>query len=260
MSFNIITPSSRGLSLALARQLLLKTPHPLIATARQPDLSTIKQRILSSLPDDVSPSRLTVLRVDVTDAVTLSRAAEEIRRLHPNASAKYIFSTAGVLYPERSPQALKKENIQHTLETNILGPLLVLKHFSPLLSAAADDDDGGGGGGGGVWVNISARVGSITDNRAGGWYSYRASKAALNSITKTFDLHLQQKGRGRGMAVAVHPGTVKTELSREFWGSVPQGKLFEPEYAAERVLETVMRLREEDRGLFWDWKGERIEW
>jgi NAD(P)-dependent dehydrogenase (short-subunit alcohol dehydrogenase family) len=250
MSFNIITPSSRGLSLALARQLLLKTPHPLIATARQPDLSTVKQRILSFLPD-VSPSRLTVLRVDVTDALTLSRAAEEIRRLHPNASAKYIFSTAGVLYPERSPQALEKENIQHTLETNILGPLLVLKHFSPLLSA----DDGGG-----VWVNISARVGSITDNRAGGWYSYRASKAALNSITKTFDLHLQQKGRGRGMAVAVHPGTVKTELSREFWGSVPQGKLFEPEYAAERVLETVMRLREEDRGLFWDWKGERIEW
>ncbi|KAA8899425.1 hypothetical protein FN846DRAFT_176708 [Sphaerosporella brunnea] len=266
MAFNIVCPSSRGLSLALSRQLLLKTSLPLVATART-DLAGVKARILENLPQPVPEERVTVLRVDVTDEPTLSSAATQIRSLFPRQNAKYIFSTAGVLHPERSPQQLSTANITHTLHTNVLGPLLVLKHFSQFLPRQEGERGEGEGGGGeeegiNIWANVSARLGSISDNRRGGWYSYRASKAAVNSITKTFDLHLQQQKCGDGaMCVALHPGTVKTQLSREFWGSVEkEGKLFKPEFAAERLLDVVMRLKKEDRGCCWDWKGERIEW
>jgi NAD(P)-dependent dehydrogenase (short-subunit alcohol dehydrogenase family) len=73
---------------------------------------------------------------------------------------------------------------------------------------------------------MSARVGSTSDNALGGWYSYRASKAGVNSITKSFDLYLKTKSGENAMAMAYHPGTVRTGLSREFWGNVKEGKLF----------------------------------
>jgi NAD(P)-dependent dehydrogenase (short-subunit alcohol dehydrogenase family) len=168
-----------------------------------------------------------------------------------------VFSTAGVLHPERAPQQLDKASVEHTLATNVLGPLLVLKHLSPFVVTARPSSRPRAPS---VWINISARVGSIADNRLGGWYSYRASKAAVNSITKTFDVHLLQKAGDGAMCVAIHPGTVKTELSREFWGHVEEGRLFEPQFAAGKILDVVMGLRVEDRGLFWDWKGQRIEW
>jgi len=111
-----------------------------------------------------------------------------------------------------------------------------------------------------VWANVSARVGSIGDNRSGGWYSYRASKAGLNAVTKSFDLHLRRKSGDNAVCVSLHPGTVRTGLSREFWDTVPEGRLFEPEFAAERLVEVVDGLRVEDRGGFYDWKGKRVEW
>ncbi|KAJ9635496.1 hypothetical protein H2199_008499 [Coniosporium tulheliwenetii] len=86
---------------------------------------------------------------------------------------------------------------------------------------------------------MSARVGSITDNSLGGWYSYRASKAAVNQITKTFDNFLRSTAGDAAMAVALHPGTVKTDLSREFWGNVREEKLFEAEWVAERLVELL---------------------
>lgn len=107
---------------------------------------------------------------------------------------------------------------------------------------------------------MSARVGSISDNSLGGWYSYRASKAALNQATKTFDVYLRQKG-GRAMCVGMHPGTVRTGLGGgEFWEGVRrQGKvLLETGEAAERVVGVVRRLSGEQGGRCWDWKGEEI--
>ena len=105
---------------------------------------------------------------------------------------------------------------------------------------------------------MSARVGSITDNKLGGWYSYRASKAAVNSIAKSVDIYLQQRCRAKGMCVALHPGTVKTELSEDFWASTPLDKLFEPEFAAERLVEVVKTVGLGGRGKCWDWEGKEI--
>lgn len=107
---------------------------------------------------------------------------------------------------------------------------------------------------------MSARVGSISDNQLGGWYSYRASKAGVNQVVKTFDNYLKS-GRGRDgvMAIALHPGTVKTEFSQEFWKGVPEGKLFEREWVAERLVRVVRDVGIEGRGRCWDWEGKEVE-
>lgn len=110
-----------------------------------------------------------------------------------------------------------------------------------------------------VWATMSARVGSIADNKLGGWYSYRASKAGVNQVVRTFDQHLRATAGDRAMAVGLHPGTVRTELSREFWGGVPEGKLFEAAWVAGRLGEVVAGLGVEGgRGRCWDWKGVEV--
>jgi len=110
-----------------------------------------------------------------------------------------------------------------------------------------------------VWTTMSARVGSTSDNRLGGWYSYRASKAAVNSLTKTFDVHLQARSREKALAIAYHPGTVKTGLSKEFWGNVKEEKLFSADFAVEKMLGVVNGVKIEERGRCFDWRGEEIK-
>jgi len=137
--------------------------------------------------------------------------------------------------------------------------MMLLKHFSPFLprkSTNLAQIDGLPKQA--VWATMSARVGSITDNRLGGWYSYRASKAAVNQMAKTFDNYLQTSAGEKAMSVSLHPGTVKTGLSQEFWGNVKEEKLCSAEFAAEKLLEVVNNRKMEDRGKCWDWKGEEI--
>ena len=105
---------------------------------------------------------------------------------------------------------------------------------------------------------MAALVGSTTDNSLGGWYSYRASKAGIYSISKTLDLYLKNRSGDNAMAMAYHPGTVKTGLSKEFWGSVAKEKLFTPEYAVEKMVGVVRNIELEQRGRCWDWRGVEV--
>jgi NAD(P)-dependent dehydrogenase (short-subunit alcohol dehydrogenase family) len=105
---------------------------------------------------------------------------------------------------------------------------------------------------------MSARVGSTTDNNLGGWYSYRASKAGVTSITKSLDLWLKTRSGENAMAIAYHPGTVKTGLSRGFWESVKEEKLFSPEYAVEKMVGVVNGVGLDGRGRCWDWRGVEV--
>lgn len=152
------------------------------------------------------------------------------------------------LYVFSSSLNLEPANIQR------LGPLLLMKHFSPLLPGKTIKPTEPV-----IWINITARVGSIEDNRLGGWYSYRATKAGLNQAMKTFDIYLKTK-HPSAFAVSMHPGTVKTGLSEPFWSGVPEGGLFEPEDSASKLLNVVERLKMMDRGGFFDWKGDKIPW
>ncbi|KAI1407769.1 NAD(P)-binding protein [Hypoxylon sp. FL1857] len=298
----LVSPASRGIGHALTRHLLRTTTASVLATARS-DLPGVRASILSSLVSSSPPSsepssslprlskaevsrRLHMTQVDVTDESTLRSASAEALKLFP--PEKYYlhmaFALPGILHPEKSPRAINYEDALRTLQVNVLGPLMLMKHFSDFLPrrgtalspeplfSSSDDEAGsgsrsgrGGGGEGGksrethaTWLTASARVGSTTDNRLGGWYTYRASKAAVNSVTKTFDLDLRTRSADKALAIAYHPGTVRTGLSREFWDRVKEDQLFSPEYAAERMVEVVRTRKIADRGRCWDWKGEEV--
>ena len=105
---------------------------------------------------------------------------------------------------------------------------------------------------------MSARVGSTSDNGLGGWYSYRASKAGVMSIAKSLDIYLRQSCGDSAMCVSLHPGTVKTTLSEEFWGSMPKEKLFTPEFAADRLIQVAKNVGLDGRGKCYDWEGKEV--
>ncbi|KAI0405566.1 short-chain dehydrogenase/reductase-like protein [Xylaria palmicola] len=282
-----VSPSSRGIGHALTAHLLRCTTMPILATARS-DLFDVKETLVAAsgrgaqtdLEDDAS--RLHVTYLDVTDESSVKAAAEKAAALFPPSShhLHLAFSLPGILCPEKQPQQVNYDKALETFRVNTLGPLMLMKWFGELLprrgtdfsyvqELAAGSGSGGQGpakGGGSrfrvpphaTWLTNSARVGSTSDNRLGGWYSYRASKAGVNSITKSFDLHLRTRSADKAMAVAYHPGTVKTGLSREFWGSVAEDKLFSPEFAVGKMLEVVASRKTMDRGRCWDWKGEEV--
>lgn len=169
----------------------------------------------------------------------------------------------GILFPEKSPTQINADDALLTFRTNTLGPMLMLKHFSPFLpkkSATIDQDSEEMGGlpVAATMAIMSARVGSIGDNRLGGWYSYRASKAGVNQIVKTFDNHLRTASGDNAIALALHPGTVKTGLSKDFWNNVKKEKLFEREWVAETLVDVIKKVGVEGRGKCWDWEGKEV--
>jgi len=195
------------------------------------------------------------------DESTISDAASKCAELFPKKD-NYLhisFALTGLLFPEKSPSQIKYEDALLTFQTNTLGPMMLLKHFSPMLprkSTKLSEDSGLPKQA--VWATMSARVGSISDNQLGGWYSYRASKAAVNQMTKTLDNYLKTSAGDNAIAISLHPGTVKTGLSKEFWNNVKEDKLFSVEFAAEKLLKVVNSRTINERGRCWDWKGEEI--
>lgn len=263
--FVLVAPATRGLSLALTRHYLRTTNLPVYATHRSGKPESVSQGILSPLKD-VDPGRLFLLHLDLENERSISSAAEQLSEALPKDADSFIhtaFFTGGILHPEKQPADLDAASITQAFQVNVISHLLLIKHFSSFLPTSRtlnsqtthgkDILDGGLA----RWVHVSARVGSVSDNKTGGWYSYRASKSALNQVVKTFDLQLQMK-KTPAMCIAVHPGTVKTDLSKSYWKGVPDEKLFEPEYAAERLSEVVAKLDVKQRGKIWDWAGKEI--
>ncbi|KAF2722173.1 NAD(P)-binding protein [Polychaeton citri CBS 116435] len=255
----LVTPASRGIGLELARRLLTTTNVPVVATARK-DSDETTENILSGLKD-VEEKRLKVLKVDVLDESTIEAAAAEAKKLFP-AKENYLHLSLcipGILYPEKAPSQVNYDDALRTFQTNTLGPLMMLKHFSPFLPRKANKPVSTPNlPSQATWANMSARVGSIGDNGLGGWYSYRASKAAVNQITKTFDNYLRTSAGENAIAISLHPGTVKTGLSKEFWNNVKEEKLFSPEYAGEKLMQVINSRTLGQRGKCWDWKGQEI--
>lgn len=278
----LITPSSRGIGHALTRHFLRTTTLPILATARS-DPSGVKASLLRDLdlptnqattaiptPED----RLHVLPLDVTSEPTIASAAERARELFPPGTGnndwhlRLAFAIPGILHPEKSVAQVDAEKALDTYRVNTLGPLLLMKHFGGFLPRRrtnfAPEEEARGQAHTrlpphAVWLAMSARVGSTSDNRKGGWYSYRSSKAGVNALAKSFDLQLAAASGERAMALAYHPGTVRTDLSREFWGTVEERKLFGVEYAVERMVKVATgEVGIEGRGRCWDWKGKEI--
>ncbi|KGO74154.1 Short-chain dehydrogenase/reductase SDR [Penicillium italicum] len=269
--FALVTPASRGLGFAFAQQLLTRTELPVIATARK-NCDELQERLLSSkgMPKDAE-QRLCTLQVDVRDESTISAMAETIRQKYPNTPLRLGLTIPGILHTEKSPIKIDAANALESFKVNSLGPLLLMKHLSqfvPLKSSPefqTTESSSAINSQGPLWLPshaiyamMAARVGSISDNASGGWYSYRASKAAVFQLAKTYDLHLRAKSAQRAIAVALHPGTVHTEFTKDYWGT---REMLEPADAADKLLKVLVGLPSDTkggRGRCWDWMGKEI--
>ncbi len=149
--------------------------------------------------------------------------------------------------PERSYRNIDAKVMREIFETNTFGPALVGKYMLPLMPRDRRS----------VFAALSARVGSISDNRLGGWHSYRASKAALNMLIRNFAIELSRTQK-QALAIGLHPGTVDTALSQPFQGNVPNTQLFTPQKSASALLDVIDGLTPENSGGQFDWQGERV--
>jgi len=151
--------------------------------------------------------------------------------------------------PEKSLRAIDGEAMARIMAINTIGPALVAKHVLPILPRDRRA----------VFAVLSARVGSISDNRLGGWHAYRASKAALNMLLVNFAIEMQRT-HPQAIVAALHPGTVATGLSAPFQRGVAPEKLFTPETCAASLLDVIGGLSPADSGGFFAWDGARLPW
>jgi NAD(P)-dependent dehydrogenase (short-subunit alcohol dehydrogenase family) len=247
----LIQGASRGLGLEFVRQCLAsaRVGH-VIATCRSPAGAAA----LASLAAHEVPGRLAVLPLDVSDeasvAAAAQAAAQTVPRLHLIVNcAGVLHDAASNLRPEKRLLDVRADALARAFAVNAIGPLLMARHFEPLLAHPERA----------VFASISARVGSIEDNRLGGWYAYRASKAAQNMYTRTLAIEWA-RSRRNVICVALHPGTTDTDLSRPFQANVPPEKLFTTAHSVGCLLHVIDRLQTTDTGQFFAWDGERIPW
>lgn len=163
-----------------------------------------------------------------------------------------VISTLGMLHnkdfmPEKHLGAVNAEQLRYSFEVNTILPIVLLQQLLPKLPRKRSA----------FWVQLSAKVGSITDNYLGGWYSYRASKAALNMLLKTASIELGRSHKQLVIA-AVHPGTTDTPLSAPFQERLPDDKLYSPEQSAQRIAQVIENLTTEQSGKLLHWDGTEL--
>ncbi len=184
--------------------------------------------------------------IDYTEESKISFAADITDSTGP---LDLVIVTIGMLHsegikPEKNLQSLMASNLEHVLHTNTIIPAIVAKYFLPKLSKHSRS----------VFVALSARVGSIGDNKLGGWYSYRMSKTALNMFIKTAAIEYKRT-HTHSIIVGIHPGTVDSELSKPYQNNVPQNQVFSPEYSAGKIADVIGKLDLEDTGKILAWDG-----
>ncbi|MGB0513204.1 MAG: SDR family oxidoreductase [Wenzhouxiangellaceae bacterium] len=244
-SIGLVQGASRGIGLGLVRA-LLENPRfsRVIATCRDPERAEALREI-----DDPT---LEIHALDITNAGAIEALGQTLR--DAGAQLNLAINAAGVLHgpdfgPEKKLEDLDPAAMRAVFTVNALGPALLLRALRPCMTS-----DGKA-----MFTAISARVGSIGDNRLGGWYSYRASKAALNQLLKTASIELKRRN-GNVIVAALHPGTTDTGLSRPFQANVPEHKLFSVDQTVGYLLDVIDGLGSEDSGGFFAWDGKPIEW
>ncbi|CDP12601.1 unnamed protein product [Coffea canephora] len=253
---SMVQGASRGIGLEFVRQLLeTRDEGYVVATCRNPTAATGLMELKNKFIE-----RLEIQRLDVTIESTMEETANAVRNKY--GSLNLLINTSGilsipdVLHPETTLSKVQQSSLLLAYEVNAVGPILVTKHMWPLLKV--------GGGSGterevAVVANLSARVGSIGDNRLGGWHSYRASKAALNQLTKTMCVEFARR-KDPLICLLLHPGTVDTDLSRPFQRNVPEDKLFSKEFSVQKLLSIINNAKNPDNGKFFAWDGSEIPW
>ncbi|MFN7498101.1 MAG: SDR family NAD(P)-dependent oxidoreductase [Hyphomonadaceae bacterium] len=206
---------------------------------------------LSRKPTESADPRVTNIAMDLEDEESLRTAAAACQL---KGGIDLIINTIGILHegepirPEKGLRELDPETMARLFRINTIGPALVLKHFSPLLARDRRA----------IMALLSARVGSISDNKTGGWYSYRASKAALNQLIRTASIELAAR-RPQVICVGLHPGTVRSAMSEPFLQRYTKNEIFEPDTAAAALLSVLAELTPAQTGRIFAWDGQEIQ-
>lgn len=187
--------------------------------------------------------------IDIGDPASFERAAAAA-----GEDLTHVIVATGLLHrdgrgPERDWRHIEPDWMMESFQANTIVPALAARHFLPRLARERSACFG----------VLTARVGSIADNRLGGWHSYRASKAAANQLVKTLSVELARKNPGAAI-VALHPGTVDTPMSKPFQRNVPADRLFPPEVSAAHLWRVIEGLGPADSGRFLAWDGSDIPW
>ncbi len=234
----VVIGAGGGLGSALVAHWLAAGAAPVIAVSRQPQ------------PAGLDSSNLHWLRCDYSDE-QLAQVVARIGELAPRPRWLVICNgllQQGGIRPEKRLEALNLEAMTELYQTNALLPLRWISQLLPLLGSSPC-----------TLAVLSARVGSIGDNRAGGWYGYRAAKAALNMLLKCAAIELARRAPGVKL-LAFHPGTLDTALSRPFHGNLAAGSLHSPQQAAAHLVTLMAQLTTDGELSYLDWRGEPIEW
>jgi len=233
MTDKLVVGASGGVGAALMRQLQVADPAArVIGTARRADDG--------------------LLALDLNDSDSVDRFIAQLESI--NFQPQQIVIATGLLHtdlngPEKSYRELAPEWLTQVMQTNAIGPIYLLSRLIGLLDRKSQTQ---------IAV-LSARVGSISDNQLGGWYGYRASKAALNMYLKTLSIELARTHK-KVQLLALHPGTTDTPLSKPFQARVPADKLFSPEFAAKALLGVMQQVEGGESGQFLAWDGQTIPW
>lgn len=230
----VVIGASGGIGAALTARLV---QHPSIEKIHALSRRTI---------EEVTKNKIRKAFIDVTDETSVKNAANAVSAPH------LVIVATGILHdtkrrPEKTWRELDLNWLEDTMRINAFGPALVAKHFLPRIPRKGRS----------AFAAVSARVGSISDNRLGGWYGYRASKAALNMLLKTLSIELART-HPDACILGLHPGTVNTDLSEPFQRGVPERKLFTPEFSASQLLTAIDRTDATHSGALIAWDGEKI--
>jgi len=200
---------------------------------------------------EFSDDRIISHPLDLENPASIEGAAKTIAKnsLDLVIVATGLLHSAGdsPLQPEKALHEIDADHMQRVFTINTIGPALLMKHFMPLMTNKSRC----------IFAVLSARVGSISDNYLGGWYSYRASKAALNMLVKTSAIESRRRNK-ESIVVGLHPGTVDSNLSRPYQSRVEKDKLFTPVASAQHLTRVLDSLQQSDTGACFAWDGKPV--
>ena len=195
-------------------------------------------------------TRTNQFEMDMLNENSVARCAEEIKDKIGNLDI--VLNTTGLLHtrnhaPERTYREINFDYLEEIFQVNTFIPFLISKYFTPNLTKDSAS----------IIAFMSARLSSISDNKLGGWYSYRSSKTALNMLIKTLSVELSYSNKN-AICVGLHPGTVDTQLSKPFTQKIKNKKIFTKDEAAEFLIEVLNNIDHNDSGSIIDWQGEKV--
>ena len=241
----LIVGGGRGIGLGFVRQLLAQAEIGRVyATYRRVESAA---ELLA-----IDDSRLCCVPMDITDEAQIAAVISQIKT--QTAALHYVVNCVGVLHegemqPEKSLRHINSDRLLRYFQVNSIGAILLFKQVQPLIKHPDRS----------ILATISAKVGSIGDNQSGGWYGYRASKAALNMLIRTTAIEYKRTCP-QAILVSLHPGTTDTRLSLPFQRNVPPEKLFSVDRTVSQLLTVIDGLAVSDSGEFFSWDGTRLPW